>query len=171
MNNYVAYHVHTMDSLLDSATSYKEYIDYAVSLGQKAIGFTEHGNTYNYFKKYSYCKEKGIKYLHGIEIYLTETFDENIRDNYHTVLIAKNHDGFKELNAAIAKSTRGDHRYYKPRLSFDEFLHLSDNIIKISACLASPLHSFKKELDDAEAAGEEVKEDAAVGETVPAAGE
>ena len=42
-NNYVCYHLHTMDSLLDSCTSYKDYIDYSVQLGQKAIAFTEHG--------------------------------------------------------------------------------------------------------------------------------
>ena len=156
MNNYVTYHLHTMDSLLDSATSYKEYVDYAVELGQKAICFTEHGNTYNYFEKYSYCKEKGIKFLFGVEMYLTETFETNIRDNYHTILIAKNHDGFKEINNLIAVSTRKDHRYYKPRISFEEFLNISDNVIKISACLAGPLHSFKKRLDEAESNGEDV---------------
>ena len=55
MDNYVVYHLHTMDSLLDSATSFQEYVDYAVSLGQKAICFTEHGNVYNWHKKYEYC--------------------------------------------------------------------------------------------------------------------
>ena len=138
MNNYVVYHLHTMDSLLDSATSYQEYVDYAVSLGQKAICFTEHGNVYHWYKKYEYCKNKGIKYLYGIECYLTETFDDNIRDNYHTILIAKNFDGFVEMNRLISASTLRDHRYYKPRISFDEFLGISDNVIKISACLASP---------------------------------
>ena len=88
--NYVTYHLHTEDSLLDSCTNYKLYIDKAVELGQKAICFTEHGNIYHWTSKWLYCKEKGIKYLHGIEIYLTESFDENIRDNYHTILIAKN---------------------------------------------------------------------------------
>lgn len=32
--------------------------------------------------------------------------------------------------------------YYKPRLSFDEFFNISNNIIKISACLASPLNKY-----------------------------
>ena len=139
MDNYVVYHLHTMDSLLDSATSFQEYVDYAVSLGQKAICFTEHGNVYNWYKKFEYCKKKGIKFLYGIECYLTETFDTNIRDNYHTILIAKNRDGFMELNELISKMTLESHRYYKPRLSFEEFFGISDNIIKISACLASPL--------------------------------
>ena len=142
--NYVTYHLHTEDSLLDSCTNYKLYVDKAVELGQRAIAFTEHGNTYHWFAKWLYCKEKGIKYLHGIEVYLTETFEKNIRDNYHTILIAKNEDGFKELNQLYFISTKKDHFYYKPRLSFDEFLNISDNIIKISACVQSPLNKFYK---------------------------
>ena len=43
MSNYVCYHLHTQDSLLDSCTDYKAYIDRCVQLGQKAIAFTEHG--------------------------------------------------------------------------------------------------------------------------------
>ena len=146
MNNYICYHLHTMDSLLDSCTSYKDYIDYAVELGQKAIGFSEHGNIYNWQSKWAYCKEKGIKYIHGIEVYLTETLEEKIRDNYHTILIAKNKEGFKELNSLYFLSTRADHVYYKPRLTFDEFLNISDNIIKISACVQSPLNKFHKNI-------------------------
>lgn len=41
--NYVAYHVHSWMSLLDSCTDYKDYIDAAARYGQKAIAFTEHG--------------------------------------------------------------------------------------------------------------------------------
>ena len=44
MKNYVAYHVHDDDSLLDSCTKYKDYVDRAVELGQTAIAITNHGN-------------------------------------------------------------------------------------------------------------------------------
>ena len=43
MSNYVPYHVHTDYSLLDSCTSYKDYIDACVQYGMSAISFTEHG--------------------------------------------------------------------------------------------------------------------------------
>lgn len=148
MANYTVYHLHTEYSLLDSCTNYKDYIDKAVSLGQKSIGFSEHGNLYGWANKYFYCKEKGIKYLHGIEVYLTETLDEKIRDNYHTVLIAKNQEGFKEINYLYFLSTREDHVYYKPRLTFDEFLNISDNVIKISACVQSPLNKYMLKIKD-----------------------
>ena len=175
-NNYFCYHLHTEDSLLDSCTSHKLYTDRAVELGQKAIGFSEHGNIYNWIEKKMYANSKGLKYIHECEVYLTESLyhykdvtpdewyeanlgcdpieaqkelDEmieetkyKVRDNYHTILIAKNYEGFKELNTLIDKSTQPDHFYYKPRITFDEFFAISDNIIKISACLASPLSRY-----------------------------
>ena len=63
-------------SLLDSCTNFKLYIDKAVELNQKAICFTEHGAIYNWIEKKIYCKEKEIKYIHGVECYLTETLNQ-----------------------------------------------------------------------------------------------
>lgn len=142
MSNYFCYHLHTEDSLLDSCTNHKLYTDKAAKLGMKAIGFSEHGNIFNWIEKKMYANSKGLKYVHECEVYLTATLDEKIRDNYHTILIAKNYEGFKELNLLIDKSTQPDHFYYKPRITFDEFFAISDNIIKISACLASPLSKY-----------------------------
>ncbi len=145
--NYTVYHLHTEDSLLDSCTNYKLYVDKAVELGQTAICFTEHGNIYNNIEKKMYANSKGLKYLHGVEIYLTASLEEKVRDNYHTILIAKNFEGVKEINLLIDKSTREDHMYYKPRITFDEFFAISDNVIKISACLASPLSRYPSSVD------------------------
>ena len=154
MSNYVTYHLHTELSLLDSCTNFKLYVDKAKELGQTAICFSEHGNCYNWIEKKMYCKEQGIKYLHGVECYLTEKLfhtneetgeQSKIRDNYHTILIAKNYAGFQELNTLVDLSTQDDHFYYKPRLTFDEFKNISNNIIKISACLASPLNKLRDE--------------------------
>lgn len=145
--NYVPYHVHDELSLLDSVTKFKDYVDMAIENNMKAIACTNHGNIYKWIDRVLHCKQKGIKYLHGCEIYLTETHEEKVRDNYHTVLIAKNKEGIKELNTLVGIATKKDHMYYKPRLSFEEFLNISDNIIKISACLQSPLNRFNKEVD------------------------
>lgn len=150
--NYIAYHVHSELSLLDSTTKFEDYVNRAVELGQKAIAFTEHGNIYQWVAKKMCCDKAGIKYLHGVECYLTEKFiwtdphtgeESRLRDNYHTILIAKNQAGLQELNDLVSISTRDDHFYYKPRISFNEFLGISKNVIKISACLASPLNRMK----------------------------
>jgi len=146
--NYTVYHLHTEDSLLDSCTNFKLYCDRAAELGQTAICFTEHGNTYNNIEKKMYANKKGLKYMHGVEIYLTHSHENKVRDNYHTILIAKNKEGIKEINLLIDASTREDHMYYKPRISFEEFFNISDNVIKISACLASPLSKYPSSVGD-----------------------
>ena len=71
---------------------------------------------------------------------LMEAGRRKVCDNYHTILIAKNYAGLQEMNALISQSSHEDHFYYKPRITFEEFLSLSKNVIKISACLASPLN-------------------------------
>lgn len=142
--NYVPYHVHDELSLLDSVTKFEDYVKLAKENNMKAIACTNHGNIYHWIERVLLCKKEGIKYLHGCEVYLTFSHEEKIRDNYHTVLIAKNKEGVKELNTLVGLATRKDHMYYKPRLSFEEFLNISDNIIKISACLQSPLNKYDK---------------------------
>jgi DNA polymerase-3 subunit alpha len=139
MKNYCVYHLHSDLSLLDSTTNFKDYVNKAVESGMTAIASTEHGLPRSWVEKKLYCDEKGIKFIHGVEIYLTEALEPKVRDNYHTILLAKNIEGVHELNRLIELSSRPDHMYYSNRLSFDEFLAISSNIIKISACLASPL--------------------------------
>ena len=144
-SNYTCYHLHSELSLLDSCTKYQLYVDKAKELGQSAICFTEHGNCYQWIEKKEYCEKNGIKYLHGIEIYLTQQLEPKVRDNYHTILIAKDYEGVKEINFLFSLSSEEDHLYYKRRISFDEFKKISSHVIKISACLASPLNKLRDE--------------------------
>ena len=136
---YVVYHLHSDLSLLDSCSKFQEYVDLAKSQGMTAIASTEHGIPRSWVEKKLACDAAGIKFIHGVEIYLTASLDEKVRDNYHTVLLAKNIDGIHELNELIGLSTQPDHFYYNNRITFEEFLAISPNIIKTSACLASPL--------------------------------
>lgn len=109
--NYVCYHLHDELSLLDSCTKFEEYVDYAKELGQIAIASTNHGKPLGWIAKKMYCDKVGVKFLMGVEIYLTETLSEKIRDNYHTILIAKNYDGIEELLKAVSVSCQEDHFY------------------------------------------------------------
>lgn len=138
--SYIPYHIHSEYSLLDSCTKFTDYVDLAIKYGCKAFVSTEHGKPMGWVTKKMYCDKVGIRFIHGVEIYLTESLDEKVRDNYHTILIARNNDGVKELNALVSKSGDKDHFYYANRISFDEFLNISSNILTTSACLASPLN-------------------------------
>lgn len=136
------YHCHSDYSLLDSCTKFAEYVALASANGQKAVASTEHERPIGWVSKKMLCDKAGIRFIHGVEIYLTESLEEKVRDNYHTVLLARNLDGVLELNRLVSKSCRQDHFYYTNRISFDEFLGISDNIISTSACLASPLNKL-----------------------------
>ena len=142
----VIYHLHSDLSLLDSCSKFSEYVDLAKAQGMTAIASTEHGLPRSWVEKKLYCDKQGVKFIHGVEIYVTMNLAEKVRDNYHTVLLAKNKDGFKELMELIELSTRPDHFYYTNRISAEEFLAISPNIIKTSACLASPLNRLS--MDD-----------------------
>ena len=136
------YHVHSDYSLLDSATDFKEYVDLVKESGGTAIASTEHGLPRGWISKKLYCDKMGLKFVHGVEIYLTEQLEPKVRDNYHTVLLAKNEAGIRELNKLVSVSSDKAHSYYTNRITFEEFLGISDNIIKTSACLASPLNKL-----------------------------
>ncbi len=142
MGSYIMYHCHSDYSLLDSCTKFQEYVDLALKNGQRAIASTEHGKPLGWISKKMYCDSAGIRFIHGVEIYLTESLEEKIRDNYHTVLLARNWDGVLELNKLVSRSCDKEHFYYTNRISFDEFLSISDNILSTSACLASPLNKL-----------------------------
>lgn len=154
MENYTILHLHTDLSTattnIDSVTKSEDYIKRASELGMKAIAFTEHGNILNWAKKKETCEKYGLKYIHGIEAYLTKTLDEKIRDNYHCCLYAKNYDGVKELNKLISKSfnRKDNHFYYTPRITLDELEQTSDNIIITSACLGGIFGKADKYIQD-----------------------
>lgn len=143
VKTYFPYHMHTCYSLLDSVTKPEQYIKRAVEYGMKAICFSEHGNAFQWVSKAQCAHDNGLKYVFGVEAYLTESNlddpDGKIKDNYHIILLARNEEGRKEINKLISQSYQKDHFYYKPRITFQEFMQISNNVITTSACIAGPL--------------------------------
>lgn len=150
---YTVYHCHSyysnINGFADSCTDFKEYIKLAKKQGMRAIAFSEHGNIADWIKKKQECDKAGIKYIHGVELYLCDKLEEDNRGG-HIGLYAKNFDGVLELNKLISISTSKGvledntdrHMYYNPRISLDELMNTSDNIIVTTACLASPLNKW-----------------------------
>lgn len=153
-NNYVIYHLHSDLSNgvtnIDSVTKFQEYINAAQECGMKAMAFSEHGSVFEWWHKKKAIEDAGMKYIHAVEAYLTETLDEKIRDNYHCVLIAKNYEGFKELNKLVSQSfnRKDNHFYYVPRISFKELFETSDNILFTTACIGGVLHKAEQTTKD-----------------------
>lgn len=129
---------------IDSVTKFEDYVRLAKSYGMTTLGGSEHGSVFMHGKRKDLVEDAGMKYAHAVETYVTMTLEEKIRDSYHCILIAKNYEGFKEINRMISKAfTRknDNHFYYVPRISMDELEHTSDNIIVTSACLGGMLAS------------------------------
>ena len=151
---YTPYHIHSdlsnATTNVDSVTKFQEYIDAAKECGMKAMAFSEHGNIMEWWHKKCAIEAAGMLYIHAIEAYLTADLSEKIRDNYHCVLIAKNYDGFLELNRLVSQSyNRNDnHFYYVPRISFDELFTTSDNIIITTACIGGVLMKAEEVVKD-----------------------
>lgn len=153
-NNYTVFHLHSMLSNgttnIDSITNFRDYVTRAESLGMTAMCFSEHGNIFEWIHKKETVEKAGMKYIHGVEAYITEDLVDKVRDNYHCVLIAKNYDGVLELNQMVSKSyNRQDgHFYYMPRITYDELENTSDNIIITTACLGGILHKGSDTIKD-----------------------
>jgi len=149
-DNYVVYHLHSDLSNavtnIDSTTKFYEYVEAAKECGMKALAFSEHGSVFEWWHKKQAIEAAGLKYIHAAEVYLTESLDEKIRDNYHCVLIARNLDGFKELNRMISRSfnRKDNHFYYVPRISFEELFDTSENIIFTTACIGGVMHKAEE---------------------------
>lgn len=135
---------------IDSVTNFKDYVKEAKRLGMKGLCFSEHGNIFEFCHKKEEIEAAGMKYVHGMEAYLTDTLERGKRRAFHCILIAKNYDGFLELNRLFTKSyDRIDgHFFYNPRITFDELENTSENIIVTSACLGGPLGKGEQDVQD-----------------------
>lgn len=140
---------------MDSVTGYEAYIEKAKELGMTALGFSEHGNIFEWLHKKEIIESNGMKYIHGVEMYVTKDLKKKVRDNYHVILIAKNYDGVLELNKLSSKAfNRAEVKnvddkerfYFNPRISYEELKRTSDNIIITTACLGGILNSDDKEI-------------------------
>lgn len=135
-------HTHSYFSILDGFSSPEENLKRASELNLKAVAITEHGELTSH-PYYSQLKGKypDVKQLFGIEAY--ECDDRDVKDSnskyYHMIIIARNEDGRRAINRL---STLGHLHgfYYKPRITrYDIAKEDTNNLIILSACLASRL--------------------------------
>lgn len=134
-------HNHDYYSLQDGFGSPKEMLERANEIGLKSFATTNHGNAYSWVY-YDKLKNEypNIKIIYGVELY--ECFDINIKDKnskyFHLIALAKNENGRKSLNEIITRS-EFEGKYYKPRVDLNMLKPHANNIIILSACLASKI--------------------------------
>lgn len=131
---------------MDGFSSPEENLKRASELGLKALAITEHGEVTSW-PYYSELQDKypDVKLLYGVEAY--ECADREVKDPnnkyWHLIIIARNELGRQAINRL---STLGHlHGFYsKPRITLTDIAaEDTDNLIVLSACLASHLSREK----------------------------
>lgn len=132
---YISLHTHyAKGSIGDSILKTNEAVKKAKQLGMPALAITDHGSMANVIEFYKECNEQGIKPLIGLEVYEAIDRTEKVKRYYHTLLLAKNKQGYKDL-LHISADSQFKGYYYKPRTDMSVFREYGSNLICLSACL------------------------------------
>lgn len=124
---------------LDCVVKNTDYIKRSLELGCKNYFTTQHGWTGKFLEAYDLCQQNGLKMIYGAELYMVKNRREKDSSNYHIILIAKNQDGFYELNSIMSESNRSGF-YYKPRIDIGLLRSLTpENFFVTSACIGGIL--------------------------------
>ncbi|MBO4476309.1 MAG: DNA polymerase III subunit alpha [Bacteroidales bacterium] len=149
---FVHLHLHTQYSILDGLTDIKKLFARARELGMPALAITDHGNMYGVkeFLKWAYDKSNKnpdgsliVKPIIGCEVYVTRHYDHRLKDNdhkdyYHLILLAKNYNGYKNLMKIVSAGFI-DGFYRKPRVTHEIIEQYHQDLVCSSACLAGEI--------------------------------
>ena len=145
---YTPLHAHdTYGSIGDSILRIPEYVSKAKELGLTSLGLTNHGSLSTFVNFYEECTNNNIKPIIGCEFYLVENKlikDKEHKHCNHIILLAKNNDGLRNL-ILIHNDAYREGFYYRPRTDLNTIEKYSDNLICLTACIASPLNNPDKE--------------------------
>lgn len=135
---YINYHKHSHFSNIstpDVIVKPDDYIKRMKELGHNVYSTCEHRFGGNYLEAYDICKKEGFKMIYVVEAYYVDDRLQKDDSNYHIILIAKNIDGFKDINRIISEANVSGF-YYKPRIDLSLLLSLNpNNIIITTACV------------------------------------
>jgi DNA polymerase-3 subunit alpha len=144
-SDFTHLHAHGEYSMLDGVGTIEHVCEVAKNKGFRALAQTDHGNVSGAMKFARECKKHGIKPIVGCEIYVVDDPSwrkpEGIKETeirYHTVVLAKNWDGFVSLQKLLTKAHSELGFYYKPRVTWNDVFQLK-NCVVTSACVGGPL--------------------------------
>jgi DNA polymerase-3 subunit alpha len=139
MQMFTHLHVHTEYSLLDGMCRIPQLVARARELGMESLAITDHGVMYGVIEFYQAAKEAGIKPIIGCEIYIApggrQSRNAGDKNNYHLILLAKNHAGYQNL---IQLTTRAhlEGFYYRPRVDKELLAQYREGLVALSACFS-----------------------------------
>lgn len=126
-----ASHCHTHNSVDDAVSTEKDVCDVAVENGASAAFISDHGTAMGWDDFDEAAQKAGTKPIFGIEAYY---LDDVTQQKSHLCLYAKNNDGMRQMNMAMARGVILDDG--RTCLT-DETLKMlrGGNVIATSACI------------------------------------
>ena len=113
------------------------------------VVFSENGNIYDWVAKRELLHKSDMKYVHSNSFSITDKASTDSIANTYVNLIAKNLSGVREINKLTTLSYQGRevadkkdneiHYYYVPRLTFDEVMNTTDNVIVLFYGINNPI--------------------------------
>jgi DNA polymerase III subunit alpha len=136
MAEFTHLHLHSQYSLLDGAIRLPDLFKTVKSFGMDSVALTDHGNMYGMVDFYKKAKEAGVKPIFGCETYIsaTDRFDKTERKNYHLILLARDQEGYQNLQYLNSMGFL-EGFYYHPRIDKKLLKEHSRGLIGLSACL------------------------------------
>ena len=139
MNNgkFVSLHGHdNIGSVLDSVADINELFDRAKELDQHAMAITNHGTLTSINDAFSASERTGVRLIPGEEIYFA--LDTNEKKSSHMVLLAKNHNGYKNIlrmnYEAYKNQVSGYMGKMTPRITWDHIEKYNEDVFCLTAC-------------------------------------
>jgi DNA polymerase-3 subunit alpha len=136
MHDFVHLHLHTQYSLLDGAIRTSDLFPRLREHGVSAVACTDHGNMFGALDFYERAKKAGIQPIFGCEAYVSagDHRDKTNRKTYHVILLAKDPEGFRNLNYLVSMGFL-EGFYYHPRIDKEMLRAHSRGLFGLSACL------------------------------------
>jgi error-prone DNA polymerase len=122
---YIELHCHSNFSFLDGASDPEELVDEAVRLGLEALALTDHDGLYGVVRFASAARSAGLGTIVGSELSLPTGKRMAARSGSidpeaeHLVVLAKGHQGYARLSAAIGKAQLAGGEKGRPKFSLE----------------------------------------------------
>lgn len=162
-SDFVHLHNHSdAGSVLDGFGKLTEYVNQVASMGQPALGISDHGSVASVYTLIKKAKEAGITPVPGCEFYVapqnpegakvsrpvyygangqrSPEFDVSSNGSYtHQTTWAVTNEGLSNLFKLSTMSNNPEHFYSKPRIDFNMLAEHSEGLVVASGCPSSEI--------------------------------
>ena len=147
MLQFEPYHIHTSYSNAltspDSTMSIEDYAKVYKERNHHVLCISEHGNRSNVWQQFELANKYSDENFKIVPLAAAETYfveNRTVKDHrgYHLILVAKNMEGFYQLNEILSEANLTGF-YYHARIDFDLLRKINyKNFICTTACVAGP---------------------------------